>query len=148
MLLTLAKLSDDAVGLEKLLRFGQYASQAIGASFVPLSSGDAIEAAIPWRQAQAQFALCNCTLSSQPRKDETTTDQFITARRYFRLLKWHGTFSAAYTTATVEQPTLERTLRVCKFSFLGLYLFFEMFAIVRLVPILLEYGVSELITCI
>ncbi len=52
MLHSLVKLSDDAAGLEKMLRFGQYASQTVAALLT-----DSIEFATPWKQAQSHFAL-------------------------------------------------------------------------------------------
>ena len=54
----------------------------------------------------------------------------LSARRYFRLLKWHPCWQTAYASLIQEQEGTRRLLKVVKWSFLGLYFFLEMFTIV------------------
>ncbi|KEF55952.1 uncharacterized protein A1O9_07532 [Exophiala aquamarina CBS 119918] len=128
MLQSIAKFSNDAVGLEKTLKFTQFSSHVIAAL-----SATSLEAA-RWNNTKANIN---------------------TARRFFRLFKWIDCFNAAQAQlsppATVSQEksserTSEKTkqpadpprpesdnlkvfLTVSKFSLLGMYLFMEMFVI-------------------
>lgn len=52
-------------------------------------------------------------------------------RRYFRLLKWHSCWNAAYAILNGdEEDAMAKLLAVCNYSVLGLYYFLEMPTIV------------------
>ncbi|KAK5053907.1 hypothetical protein LTR84_001869 [Exophiala bonariae] len=129
MLESIAKFSNDAVGLEKTLKFSQFSSHVIAA----LS-----------------------TTSVEATRWNATKGHINTARRFFRLFKWIDCFNAAQaqfsapaptpkikpTASTSEKPekavvtpapfessNIKILLTVSKLSLLGLYLFMEMFVI-------------------
>ncbi|EHY56031.1 hypothetical protein HRR83_006588 [Exophiala dermatitidis] len=124
MLGSIARFTNDSVGLEKSLKFVQSVSQ-IGES---IAAPYFFEAA-HWTLAKEQVGL---------------------ARRYFRLFKWIDCFNAAQAeyarinnkpevkadevhaqklTRTSSEDDVRQLLSVSKWSFLGIYLFMEMFTI-------------------
>ncbi|WPH03777.1 Hypothetical protein R9X50_00666000 [Acrodontium crateriforme] len=106
MLAPLVKFTDDAAALEKTLRL----VQSICTIAIGLAGSNEVVGS--WLQARKQIAL---------------------GRRYFRLLKWHTHWTAAYTSFhETQHRTLEQLLAVTEKTFLGLYFFLEMFTIVRI----------------
>ncbi|KAL2430653.1 hypothetical protein ABEF95_012293 [Exophiala dermatitidis] len=124
MLGSIAKFTNDSVGLEKSLKFVQSVSQ-IGESIA----------------APYFFEVTHWTLAK---------DQIGLARRYFRLFKWIDCFNAAQaeyasinnkpeikddkghaqkSARTSSEDNVRQLLSVSKWSFLGIYLFMEMFTI-------------------